>query len=138
MVATLLLLGATVLGAGGTGANVELWVQSQHTGGLQAAVDDTAARTAGRATVTIHLLAGTHRVSHPLVLDARHAGTQFVGHGGASISGAVPIGGLPSRDGARNVSAWVVFGPADCFGCRDMGQQVGGSRGSPKPPEHLG
>ena len=117
----LLLLGAVAVlsTAGGAGEHrpVELWVHPQHTAGLQAAVD-TAASTAGGAI--IHLLTGTHQLAQPLALDARHAGTRFVGHGGASVSGAVRIGGPSSRDGATNVSAWTVFGPADCFGCSEI------------------
>lgn len=113
-----MLLGAVLtLGACGAASSVqEVWVQPQHTDGLQAAVDE--ASTAS-GTVTLHLLAGTHHLTRPLVLDARHAGTQFIGHGKVSISGAVEIG-APPHDGSRNISTWTVVGKADCFGCSDI------------------
>eukprot|EP01051_Picozoa_sp_SAG22_P006578 SAG22_NODE_435_length_10524_cov_8.503789_6_plen_823_part_00 len=115
---------AATLGGGagaGAGSVTELWVWPQRTDGLHEALDAAASAPVGSA-ITIHLLAGTHRLTRPLVLDARHAGTRLVGHGGASISGAVQIGGPPppSRDGSRNVSSWAVAGKAECFGCSEI------------------
>ncbi len=115
-----MLLGAFfILGVGGAGSNVqEVWVQPQHTDGLQAAVD-VASMAGHGGPVTLHLLPGRHRLTRPLVLDARHAGMHFIGHGRVSISGAVEIG-TPPHDGSHNISAWAVVGKADCFGCNEI------------------
>ena len=130
----LLLLAATPIARSSDGrgaAGLQLWVEpvDRAEGALQSAVDQVAAAAAvasaggvdGRApAATIHLAPGTHLLSRPLVLDARHAGTRFVGHGGASVSGAVRIGGPPPRDGGRNTSGWVVVGKANCSGCSEI------------------
>ena len=85
-----------------SGELTELWVVPQQQGSLHAAVA-AAARHPGPAT--IHLAPGRHVLTAPLVLDARHSGTRFVGHGGASVSGA------------QKVTGWSVVGPAKCRGC---------------------
>ena len=79
----------------------------------------TLADAVGAATAlpptTIHLAPGRHALSAPLVLDRRHTGLRFVGHGTAAVSGGVLVGG-PSPPAAANVSDWVVAGPAGCEG----------------------
>lgn len=89
-----------------------LWVRPSP-GSLQAAIDVAAKLD----TVTIHLHEGVHRITQPLMLDQRHSGTRFVGHGRAIVSGGVAIGG-PS-DGGKNLSGWTVVPgmSAKCAGC---------------------
>ena len=85
-----------------SGEPIELWAVPQQQGSLHAAVA-AAAQHPGPAT--IHLAPGRHVLTAPLVLDARHSGTRFVGHGGASVSGA------------HKISDWSIVGPAKCSGC---------------------
>ena len=95
----------------------EIWVRpSDGPSSLHAALD-AAASTPTPTTIRIE---GRHTLTRPLVLDARHSGTRFVGHGAATISGAATIGGTPGRDGAKNVSGWTVHGPAKCTGCSEV------------------
>ena len=94
-----LLAAACAEGAG------ERWVAPGERGALERAV---AAAAAAAAPTTIHLAPGTHALERPLALDRRHSGTRFVGHGGAAISGGVPIEG------------WEVAGPAHCAGCSEI------------------
>jgi hypothetical protein len=99
-----------------TAAFLELWVEPLRAGALQAAVDTAAASLDG--PVTIHLAPGAHLLSRPLILDERHTGTRFIGHGGASVSGAVRIGAVP--DGGINLTGWTVVGQANCSGCGEI------------------
>lgn len=96
-----------------------LWVHPSSPGSLQTAVD--AAMQLERAT--IHLLPGTHRLTRPLLLDQRHSGTRFVGHGHAIVSGGVIVGQPSSDDDAHNgrkdLTGWKVEPgiSAACVGC---------------------
>ena len=76
-----------------------------------------AAATVSAAT-TIHLASGRHALSAPLVLDHRHSGSRFVGHGDATVTGGVQVGGpAPPGAAAKNISGWAHAGPAACAGC---------------------
>ena len=85
----------------------ELWVPAADRGALQRAIA-AAANAPATTTTTIHLGAGRHMLARPLILDRRHSGTRFVGHGVASISGGVSIEG------------WELAGAAHCAGCSEV------------------
>ena len=95
-------------------------------GSLHVAVESAAAflqlaqgRAARLQTAEVHIAAGRHHLSEPLVLGARHSGIRFVGLPGESIvSGAIVVGGA-TPDGGSNVTGWEVAGPANCSGCGD-------------------
>ena len=107
----------TVLLALAAPAAHEIWVHpSDGPSSLHAALD-AAASTPTPTTIQV---TGRHTLTRPLLLDARHSGTRFVGHGAATISGAATIGGAPGRDGAKNISGWTVHGPAKCPGCSEV------------------
>ena len=108
----------TVLLALAAPAAHEIWIHpSDGPSSLHAALDAAASTP---TPTTIRMTEGRHTLTRPLLLDARHSGTRFVGHGAATISGAATIGGAPGRDGAKNISGWTVHGPAKCTGCSEV------------------
>ena len=95
----------------------QLWVDPSSATALYAAVDEAALAT---EPLFIHLR-GRFQLHLPLVLDARHSNTHFIGHGEVSISGAIEIGAVPPPpDGGKPVSGWRVVGTANCTGCTEI------------------
>ncbi len=77
------------------------------------------ARTASNRTV--HLAAGTYRLTRTLALDARDSGIRFVGPASgepAIVSGGIPIAGWELADRARNI--WTAKAPATLTNARQI------------------